>query len=154
MNKIVTVIIFLGLAVGILLIPGKSNAFLGLWGSKYQEVQAADGVVRLPLDQINDGAAHYYSYKDQGFTINFFVLKSSDGVIRAAFDACDVCFPQKKGYTQSGDYMICNNCGQKFHSAKINVIKGGCNPAPLRRGEQNGYLVITANDIMAGYRYF
>ena len=50
-----------------------------------------------------DGKAKYYSYKTpQGLAIRYFLLKSSDGVIRAAFDACDTCWAAGKGYRQEG----------------------------------------------------
>ena len=60
-------------------------------------------------------------------------MQSKDGEYRAAFDACDVCYPNKKGYTQQGDLMVCNNCGLQFESTKINEVKGGCNPSPIER---------------------
>ncbi|MFC1657387.1 Fe-S-containing protein [Candidatus Moduliflexota bacterium] len=88
----------------------------------------------FPVSTFDDGQPKYYSYKGSGGRdVKFFVLKSSDGVIRAAFDACDVCYQSKKGYRQDGDFMVCNNCGQRFTSVRINEVKGGCNPAPLKR---------------------
>ena len=78
----------------------------------YPQVVAEDGMVRLPLSTFDDYRAHHYTYMHAGQPIEFFVLKSKDGVVRAAFNACDVCFASKKGYTQDGDYMICNNCGR------------------------------------------
>lgn len=110
--------------------------------------------VRISVSSVNDGKAHYYSYDNDGIEIKFFVLKSSDSVIRAAFDACDVCYLEKKGYYQDGDEMVCRNCGLRFPSVKINVIKGGCNPAPLERNLDGNELVITLEDIEAGKRYF
>ena len=82
------------------------------------------------------------------------MVKSSDGIIRAAFDACDVCFASKKGYSQDGDFMVCNNCGRRFHSSRINVVKGGCNPAPLSREVAGEHLVITVADVIPGSRFF
>lgn len=122
-------------------------------GGGFKTVTAEAGVVRLPLGDVDDGQAHFYTYEGRK-PINFFVLRSSDGVIRAAFDACDVCFKEKKGYRQEGDLMVCNNCGQKFPSVKINEIKGGCNPAPLDRAIQGGFLVLRASDIESGGFYF
>ena len=110
--------------------------------------------VRIPLSKIDDGKAHFYKHNSwTGKTIRFFVLKSSDGVFRAAFDACDVCFDAKKGYRQQGDYMICNNCGRRFASNRINIEQGGCNPAPLDRQIEGDYLVIEKADIEKGERY-
>jgi uncharacterized membrane protein len=110
--------------------------------------------VRISTSDINDGQAHYYSYKSGSKTIRYFVLKSSDGIYRAAFDACDTCYREKRGYRQEGDFMVCNNCGQRFQSTKINVVKGGCNPAPLTRTEDGNELIIKTSDIEAGNSYF
>jgi hypothetical protein len=122
--------------------------------TRYTAVQATDDVIRWPLTTFDDGKAHYYSFVDGGKSIDFFVLKSSDGVVRAAFDACDVCFAAHKGYRQQGDLMICNNCGQQFPSVKINEVRGGCNPGPLERTVEGSDLVIRSTDIAAGAGYF
>lgn len=154
MKTKIIVLLLLGCVVGSLLFAADTNALFGFPGGKYSQVKAENGLVTIPLDQVNDGKAHYFSHDVQGKTINFFVIRSNDGVIRAAFDACDVCFPEKKGYSQNGDFMICINCGQKFHTSRINVVKGGCNPAPLHRSSQGRNLVIATADILAGSRYF
>lgn len=121
---------------------------------QHESVSAVDNEVRIPVKDIDDGNAHYYVYESEGAEIKFFVIKSSDGVVRAAFDACDVCFPAKKGYTQDGEFMICNNCGRKFHASQINVVEGGCNPAPLHREMVGENLVIKLEDILPGARFF
>jgi hypothetical protein len=129
--------------------------FGGGGGGAFKVVTAEAGVVTIPIAEVSDSKAHFYSYHSKsGKTVNFFVLKSSDGVIRAAFDACDVCYKEKKGYRQEGDLMVCNNCGQRFPSVKINEIKGGCNPSPLKREVKGTNLVITAADIEQGGFYF
>jgi len=50
--------------------------------------------------------------------------------------------------------MVCRNCGRKFASVLVNVVQGGCNPAPLKRKIENGNLVIQINDILDGKQYF
>jgi uncharacterized membrane protein len=104
----------------------------------------------------DDGKAKYYSYKSpQGLDIRYFLLKSSDGVIRAAFDSCDTCWSAGKGYRQEGDFMVCNNCGLRFASVKINEIKGGCNPAPLSRTAKGDKIIVKVKDIIEqGSFYF
>lgn len=111
-------------------------------------------VVRHPLSLFEDGKAHHFEHKSDGLTIRYFVLKSSDGIVRAAFDACDVCWPAGKGYVQSGDEMVCRNCGRRFASVLINEVKGGCNPAPLNRTIQGDLLVINVRDILSGQQLF
>ncbi|MBT3273845.1 MAG: DUF2318 domain-containing protein [Spirochaetales bacterium] len=120
----------------------------------HEKVTAVNGVITLNAADYSDGKAAYFTTKAGGKTVDFFVLESSDGVIRAAFDACDVCYQAKKGYRQSGDLMICNNCGQRFPSELINVEKGGCNPSPLDRHHENGVITIALEDITSGAKYF
>ena len=120
----------------------------------YQTLVAEGGNVTVPLAQVSDGKAHYFSYRSGEAYVNFFLLQSHDGVVRAAFDACDVCFHARKGYRQEGDSMVCNNCGMKFRSDMINEVKGGCNPAPIERSVADGRIVIAAADLEQGGRYF
>ena len=102
-----------------------------------------------------DGKARHYQYAaGNGITVKYFILKSSDGVIRAAFDACDVCWPAGKGYFQKGDVMVCRNCGRQFASVRINEVKGGCNPGPLERTIVGDELVIQVKSILEGVKYF
>ena len=137
--------------VGTMLFPVDGSSF-NLF-SRFTAVKEANGEIRLALDEVSDGKARFYSYQDGDKTIKFFVVKSPDGVVRAAFDACDVCFKAKKGYSQEG-YLVCINCGRKFHGTQVNVATGGCNPAPLARRTDGAELVILAADIKAGARFF
>ena len=117
-------------------------------------LEPVNGELSIPLDSISDGKAHHYKAKaDDGTMVIFFVLKSRDGVIRAAIDACDVCYRAGKGYYQDGDFMVCENCGMRFASTRINVVKGGCNPAPLNRKVVGDALVISMKDINANKWY-
>ena len=92
-----------------------------------------------------DGRARFYSYTTSaGQAIRFFVMKSADGVVRAAMDACAVCYRQRLGYHQEGDQMVCNKCGQAFVSNRINEVTGGCNPIPLDREVAGGQVIVRA----------
>ena len=117
------------------------------------EVTATE--VSFPVQAFADGNAQYFQYPmGNGVTVRFFILRSSDGIVRAAYDACDVCWREGKGYYQDGDFMVCRNCGQRFASVKVNEIKGGCNPAPLNRTIVGDKLVIKIADIVQGNQYF
>jgi len=146
-------IAFMGTILAMLAFQGVAWGIMGLFeGAK--ELKPADGVVKIPVADVSDGKAHYYKVTDSGAVIEFFVLKSPDGTIRSAFNACDVCYPAKKGYSQQGEFMICNNCGQKFHANRVAEVKGGCNPGPLPRVVEGDTLVIQLKDIQTGARYF
>lgn len=111
--------------------------------------------VTYPVIQFDNGKARHYEHKTgDGVTIRYFIMKSSDGVIRTAFDACDVCWQEGKGYVQKDDVMVCRNCGRKFLSTKINVVTGGCNPSPLTRNVEGGKVVIKVEHILEGRKYF
>jgi len=111
-------------------------------------ITPVNGQLEIPVAGVSDGKAHHFQARStDGTMVTFFVLKSADGVLRAAIDSCDVCYRSGLGYYQEGDNMVCKNCGQKFASNKINVIKGGCNPAPLNRSVVGDKLVINMRDI-------
>jgi uncharacterized membrane protein len=111
--------------------------------------------VTYPESAFADGKAKFFDYKtSDGRKVRYFVIKSSDGVIRAAFDACDVCWESGKGYKQDGDFMVCQNCGRRFQSTKVNVVTGGCNPSALTRTIRDGRVVITAQALDEGRRLF
>jgi uncharacterized membrane protein len=115
---------------------------------------APSGDVTIPISQVKDGKAHFYSFDAGGTTVKYFVLADQNGKVRAALDACEVCFAQKKGYHQEGDTMVCNNCGKVFPSDQINVITGGCNPIPLDKTVSGGQLTITTDSLTQGAQYF
>lgn len=120
----------------------------------YPLAVAEDGVLQFPLSAFDDYAAHHFTYMSEGRPIEFFVLKSKDGVVRAAFNACDVCYLSKKGYSQDGDEVVCNNCGRRFPADQINVVHGGCNPSPLDRSVDGDSLIIQVEDVLRGKEYF
>lgn len=110
--------------------------------------------VAFPASLFEDGKARHFEHVSGNLTIKYFILKSSDGIVRAAFDACDVCWKAGKGYYQEGDNMVCRNCGRRFASVKVNEVQGGCNPAPLNRKVENGKVIIEVKDILDGVQYF
>lgn len=151
-TRILASLVIAALVIGI----GMSLPAFGEKGSyePSKAVQLSKGVVKIPLSQVNNGSARFFHHTVKGKEIRFFVLKSSDGVIRAAFDACDICYKARKGYRQEGDFMICKNCRNRFPSVNINVLRGGCNPVPLERTISGGSLIIKVQDILKGESYF
>jgi uncharacterized membrane protein len=145
--------------IGVILIMSFSssdndNLTFGNKFVSYKKVKANDGTIKLPVKQFDDFKAKYFQYQFKDKNVLFFAVKSSDGVIRAAFDSCDVCFREKKGYRQEGNIMVCNNCGQQFPTERINVEMGGCNPAPLNRKIEQGQLVLNVADVYTGAAFF
>lgn len=150
---LVGLIVVLSAAAGYLLWSGgKSGSALN---ANARTISGPGQDVRIPLSEVNNGKANFFNYTiADNQEISFFVVKSSDGIIRAAFNACDVCYEKRLGYHQEGDDMVCNKCGQHFPSIRVNEVKGGCNPAPLERTVEGDLLVIKANDLRQGAFYF
>ena len=109
----------------------------------------------VPAATFDDGLAHFYRYVTAaGREVRFFVMKSRDGKVRAALDACAVCYADKRGYHQSGETMVCNKCSKAFPSDAINDVTGGCNPVPLDRTVSGDRVVVAAAGLERGATYF
>lgn len=157
MNKkstnIVNIFKIIGLTLSVFLIYGSALAWNFIIPA--QEVFPENSIFKFAEQDFADGKAKYFVYEyEPDQKIRFFIVKSDDGVIRAAFDACDVCYKGKKGYIQNGSDMVCAKCGLKFRTDKINEVKGGCNPGPLKRTLKDGYVIIDKQDLLNGTGYF
>lgn len=140
------------LAVLMSLAASQAFAFLDMFSGP-EAVQAENGFVRIPAAEVSDGKAHHFRFAGDEAELKFFLIRSGDR-LRAAFDACDVCYHAKKGYTQDKEFMICNNCGMRFHASRIGDVKGGCNPAPLAHRVEGGDVVISVADLAEGTGFF
>jgi len=120
----------------------------------YPLILAENGAVRLPVATLDDGQAHFYTLMVQGRPVEFFILKDKSGTVRAALNACDVCYPAKKGYHQEGVEMVCNNCGRRFPINQIGLVHGGCNPSPLNPAVDGSTVVIQESELAAGLSMF
>jgi uncharacterized membrane protein len=122
---------------------------------KYEKIKANGDAVSIPLSRVADGKAHFFRFDDGGKEIAFFVVKAPDGSFRTAFDACDVCYREKKGYDQKGEAMVCKNCNKQFAINRIGPHEaGGCNPSYLPHTQKNGNIVINPSDLKNGARFF
>lgn len=135
--------------VTIVLVTGNSGNTITAAGA-----DVSGNEIVFSAELFNEGKAKYFEQEFSAGTVRYFMVQSTDGVVRAAFDACDVCYRSKRGYMQVGDLMVCNNCGQAFPTNLINVEKGGCNPAPLEREVRGDNVVLKITDIEQGLRFF
>jgi uncharacterized membrane protein len=122
---------------------------------KYEQVKVEGGAVNIPVGKLSDGKAKFYKMTHNGKEIVFFAVKTADGNYRTAFDACDSCYKDKKGYEQQGDVMNCTNCNQKFAIDRLGPnATGGCNPGYLPNTVTSNSVTISASDLAAGAKYF
>jgi len=120
----------------------------------YTPVSVENGEVKVQLSALQGSTANYYVYNANGKDVKFFVLKASDGTVRIALDACTACNHAKLGYRQSGETMVCNNCGMSFRSTDVGHISGGCSPIPLKNTQDGKTLTVKAKDLVEGAKYF
>lgn len=111
-----------------------------------------------PVSEIS-GTAKYYSFihnEANGYKeIKYFIVKTQTGEIKTAFDACDVCYAAYKGFRQEGNYMVCNNCGNKYTLDELgSTTTGGCWPGYLEHTIVNNQVVIKEDNIIGGAWYF
>ena len=107
--------------------------------------------ITIPLNEISEKAKFY-----EVDGVKFFAIKTR-GEIKTAFDACDVCYGSEKGYRQEGDYMVCNNCGNKYAISGLgtkNLRGGGCWPGYLPSEVEGENLIIKKSELDKGaYRF-
>ena len=100
----------------------------------------ADGLIVIPLEQVNDGNLHRYGYKTtDGTLVRFIVIKKSENAYGVGFDACDIC--GASGYYQRGNQVVCILCDVVMNIATIG-FSGGCNPVPLKYEILDGNMII------------
>jgi high-affinity iron transporter len=93
-----------------------------------EPIAAEGGLISVALEKVADGKLHRYGIECEGRTVRFLVLKTSDGRVRAALDACEIC--GDAGYLQEGVGLVCLNCAAEINQLSVG-ISGGCNPIPL-----------------------
>jgi uncharacterized membrane protein len=76
--------------------------------------------------------ASFYPYRAGKVLMEVLAVRAPDGTVRTAFNTCQVCYSSGRGYyTQKGDVLVCNNCGNRFTISQVELIKGGCNPVGI-----------------------
>jgi hypothetical protein len=91
------------------------------------------GELKIPKKEVT-AIAKFYGYKVGNVQIEVLALRAPDGTIRTAFNTCQVCYASGRGYyTQAGEFLVCNNCGNRFLARQVELVKGGCNPVPITK---------------------
>ncbi|MDR1766055.1 MAG: DUF2318 domain-containing protein [Lachnospiraceae bacterium] len=90
-----------------------------------------DTDIVIPLSGVSETAT-FYPAEVGGTRLEVLAVKAPDGTVRTAFNTCQVCYDSGRGYyKQSGDVLVCQNCGNRFKMSQVEVLSGGCNPVPI-----------------------
>lgn len=130
-----------------------SNTLTGASTSLDKVSPMKDNYIRISLDKV-DESLQKYEYDVDGTTVRYFTVIGSDGEIRTAFDACDIC--GSKGYTQRSDEIVCNNCGLSFDINGLGTQNTGygCWPGYLEHKIVNDEILIKKADLENGVSRF
>lgn len=136
-----------------LLFSTPTLAFTSLFGGP-ESVTLQNDQVTLSAEKLKPGESKHFVYKNDGMAVRFFLVRDKQGVVRAALDACEVCWHADKGYTLRDGAMLCVNCGQSFALNRIGQVRGGCNPHPLEFVLDKDSVTIQRSALAEGVRYF
>jgi high-affinity iron transporter len=136
-----------------------------------QPVSLNAGVVRIPLNDVDDGTLHRYSLKQDSIEIRFLVLRTGLSSYATMFDACRPCYNYGKFYI-SGDNIVCSQCGAAYPLSRVSKLSQteadgrssaeavdlsedtGCLPIYLPSRIENGTILISLDDLQSKREYF
>lgn len=118
-------------------------------GEKGETIIISNNQIQIPINGFEINKIRYFNTELDGKKIYYMVAKDASGTYRAAANACEVCFGARKGFRQEGEFMICNNCQNRFALNTLGVIKGGCNPGPISSNIKvdNNQLIINSSEL-------
>ena len=106
---------------------------------------AEDGQIRIPLEKVDDGHLHRYSYQaSTGEVVRFIVIKKSGSAYGVGLDACEIC--GVTGYFERDNQVVCVLCDVVMNTATIG-FKGGCNPIPLEYKVAEGKMMVPVTEL-------
>ncbi len=92
----------------------------------------------------------FFPVEVDGTQMEVIAVKDSEGNIRTAFNTCQICYGSGRGYyVQSGNYLVCQNCGNRFSMDQVEIESGGCNPWPIFDENKT----VTADGISISYDF-
>lgn len=115
--------------------------------SPARAVEAPDGVLRIPLSELEDGRLHRYRLGK----VRFLLIRRAGREPGVALDACEIC--GDAGYYERGLNVFCRNCAAAIFIPSIGIT-GGCNPVPLKHRVEDGHVVIEAPSLAAYEKLF
>lgn len=97
--------------------------------------------VVLDVGTLKSEVPEFFTYHYRGKRINFLVLKVNDKVF-SFLDACETCYPAKKGYRFDGGRIICRECNVGYPVNEIENGVGSCIPIRIIGNIREGKYVI------------
>lgn len=109
-------------------------------------VEATNGSVVVPAEDLAEGRLHKFVTRVEGVDVRFLVARGKEGDLYTAFDACEIC--GAVGYMQEGEQAICKNCNAPIPWETLGQ-GGGCNPIALEAQVEGPRLVVPLAQLKA-----
>ena len=116
-------------------------------GNVVAKISESDDSISIPISAIST-TLKKLTYNADGTVVTYFAVLGTDGEVRVAFDACDVCGGYQ-GYAQRGTDVECIKCGRVFSIDDLGSTNtgGGCWPSNLDFVIEGDYIVISEADL-------
>ncbi len=114
-------------------------------------VSASISEVRIPVASLESGKLAKFTYRQDGLSARFMVVRYPGDAVAVVLDACQIC--GSVGYGQDGENAICKNCNAPIALDSVGQ-GGGCNPLPLAFMVQKGDIVIATTDLVQAAQHF
>jgi uncharacterized membrane protein len=115
----------------VILIASGGSIFAQNAGLNVRKPVIADRDLVIQIADITENAL-FYPMDIDGVRMEVLAVRAPDGVIRTAFNTCQVCYNSGRGYfVQEGTVLICQNCGRRYRMSQVERQAGGCNPVPI-----------------------
>lgn len=118
------------LGESLILLPDAASGRSGTTSGEAVTIDPGESLV-IPTADITEDAS-FFAVEVDGTKMEVIAVKDSSGKIRTAYNTCQICYGSGRGYyKQSGRYLVCQNCGNRFSMDQVEVRAGGCNPWPI-----------------------
>jgi uncharacterized membrane protein len=110
-------------AFGLLLRREQGGGFITISGTE---------AVEIPIASIAPGEARFFVYhaRDGGETL-LIVARDDQGHLQAVLDACERCYPNRRGYSADHGGLTCNYCATHYKVGEISHGMAGCQPVKI-----------------------
>jgi high-affinity iron transporter len=115
------------------------------------EITFVNGEASIPLSQVQDGDIHFFSAKESGVEVRFWLYQRPDGKMATVLDACEIC--GSVGFYKGTKGAVCKNCAAPINPQSVGMA-GGCNPIPLKSETTSDAVILKEADVAAGGRMF
>ena len=97
--------------------------------------------VAIEVSKLQEGIPLFLTHDHRGKKISFFVVKI-DNTVLSFLDACNACYPHKRGYKYDHGMIVCLYCKEKYLINEIAAGSGNCYPIKLPGRIQAGRYLI------------